>query len=134
MLTGYMLYDGSSWSRIRVADAEQLVAWGSTLAVDFGADGLYVYDGSSWSRIRVADAEQLVAWGSTLAADFGADGLYVYDGSSCSASFTRHGFGWRMPSNWSPGAVPWRSILVLTGYMYMTVPPGREFGWSILSV
>jgi len=83
--TGVLVYDGETWTRIRVADAEGLVAWGGKLVGDFGATGVFVYDGSTWSRIIVRDAVNLVAWGDKLVGEFvGLTGAFVYDGSTWS--------------------------------------------------
>jgi len=60
------------------------VAYGTGLAIDFGALGLYQYDGGAWSKLTVSDPEHLAVYDNKLVGDFGGAGLWEFDGSSWS--------------------------------------------------
>ncbi|MGD8435886.1 MAG: M4 family metallopeptidase, partial [Syntrophobacterales bacterium] len=78
---GLYEYDGTSWKRINTnTGAQDMVAVGDTLYVDFGTAGLYQYNGSSWSRIVRMDASVLASFDGKLAVNFPGRGLYTYDG------------------------------------------------------
>ena len=58
---GLWYYDGSTWKSIAGWNPEDMVAWGTGLAVDFGASyGLWNFDGSSWSSLADWDPEGMV--------------------------------------------------------------------------
>ena len=62
---------------------QALQAWGpNSVAVDFGARGLWSYNGS-WVQLSRLDPLHMESWGDGyLAIDFGPYGLWTYDGQS----------------------------------------------------
>ena len=61
-----------------------MAAWGSGLAVDFGAFGLWSCSGSSWDLLTTSNAQDLSGWATSIAVDLGTGGLWNYDGSAWS--------------------------------------------------
>jgi hypothetical protein len=53
-------YDGSTWTSLAGWNPEDMEAWGTGLAVDFGSYGLWNYDGCSWSNLAGWDPEDMI--------------------------------------------------------------------------
>jgi hypothetical protein len=61
-----------------------MMAYGTSLVVDFGSGGIWEYDGSAWSRFATSDPEYMAIYDNKLVADFGGGGLWEFDGTSWS--------------------------------------------------
>jgi hypothetical protein len=61
-----------------------MMAYGTSLVVDFGSGGIWGYDGSAWSRFTASDPEYMAVYYNKLVADFGSGGLWEFDGTSWS--------------------------------------------------
>jgi len=59
-----------------------MVAYGSGLAVDFAALGLWFYNGSTWSQLTAPNTECLASYSDKLAGDFGSLGLWQHQSAA----------------------------------------------------
>ena len=87
---GLFIYNSDgSWTGLTSAIPENLIYFGSTLYVDFGASyGLQKWNGAAWTPLTSANPRSMVASDSALYVDLTSYGLWKWNGTAWSGQLT----------------------------------------------
>ncbi|MBF0118547.1 MAG: hypothetical protein HQK79_06900 [Desulfobacterales bacterium] len=85
--TGLHEYDGSKWTRISTAAAENIISMGNNLYVDFGKSGLYKYDGTKWIQIAKDNPVSIISYSNKIVGKF-LSYIYEYNGTKWTRTAT----------------------------------------------